>query len=274
MTLSARHKTIWGLFALSVILNGIILYFLAVHLQEMEQYHPLSLIRQSRWLGTGNGSPLPFGRLLLLHGASSSLPLLASLVLILCFRHSSSQEIFYFQLFLLSLSLISIRLYSYGAAWYHLPFSVTVRISRAVLFFRFSGLLFLLLSGISVFDNRIQKSDPFFPFALVVSFGLAATIPVSSRFIQNTLTYLPVNELSLFFLFLIIKLIIPINFLWFFYQRKTIDYFILTTATILCITGETLLFYMTFYSCVGGLILLLSGTILFSHRIYKLYLWR
>ena len=274
MTLLARHRTIWILFSISLILNGLLYYLLITRFSQMEPLHPLSLINQNRWLTSRAVSAGPYARALLSNGITAFAALLGALILNLGFRHSSSQEIFYFQLFLLCLSLLSVRLYSYGAEWLRLPLSSSIIISRATLFLRFSSLLFLLLSGISVFDNRFQKSDPFFLAAVVIAFGLASTIPMSDRFIQNTLTYLPVNELRLYFLFFIIKLIIPINFLWFFYQRKTVDYFILTLATVLCVTGETMLFYMSFLNCVAGLLFLAAGTVLFSHRIYKLYLWR
>ena len=274
MTLLARHRTIWILFILSLILNGFLFFLMITRFSQMEPLHPLSLINQNRWLTSRAGSAGSFSLTLLFTGITAFASLLGAFILNLSFRHSSSQEIFYFQLFLLCLSLLSIRLYGYGAEWLRLPLSSTIMISRATLFLRFSGLLFLLLSGISVFDNRFQKSDPFFLAAVVIAFCLAATIPMSDRFIQNTLTYLPLNELRLYFLFLIIKLIIPINFLWFFYQRKTVDYFILTLATVLCVTGETMLFYMSLLNCAAGILFLMAGTILFSHRIYKLYLWR
>ncbi len=262
------------MFSLSLLLNGLIFFFLIRRYDSLLFLHPLSGISQTWWLQSGSDYGRSFLSTLVSEGFLAGITLTSALVLILIFRRSSSQEIFYYELFLLCLSLLPFRLYSYGAAWFRLPFSYTVLISRAVLFFRFSSLLFLLLSGLSVFDSRFQKSDPFFLAALIISLSLAATLPESHRFIQNTLTYLPANEVSLFFLFMIIKLIIPINFLWFFYQRKTWDYLLLTLAVLISIAAESLFFYMTLRGFLLAVPFLIGGTLLFSHRIYRLYLWR
>ncbi len=274
MTLASRHRIIWFLFFSSFILNGLIFFFLIRRFDDLSALHPLSGVYQSWWLNISLSGGVTLTTSLIMQGLMSLATLTGALTAFLVFKRSSSQEIFYFQLFLLCLSLLSFRLVSYGAAWYRLPFSYTVIISRAVLFFRFSSLLFLLLSGLSVFDSRFQKSDPFFLAALLISLSLAATIPESNRFIQNTLTYLPVNEQSLFFLFMIIKIIIPVNFLWFFYHRKTWDYLLLTTAVILSIMAESLFYYMSVTGFIAGLLFLTIGTVLFSQRIYRLYLWR
>lgn len=259
---------------LSFILNSVLFYFILSRLSLLQEFHPLSSLVQNWWFKTETAPSAGLKPIIFIHGLIAFATLSGSLALNLSFKRSSSQEIFYFQLFILCLSLLSLRLFSYVIALYHLPFAYTVLLSRAILFFRFNSLLFLLLSGLSVFDSRFQKSDPFFLASLVISLCLAATIPMGSQFISNTLSYLPVNELSLFFLFLIIKLIIPVNFLWFVYQRKTVDYIILTGATLLCIVAESMIYYMTYMSCFLGVLCLSVGTALFSNRIYKLYLWR
>ncbi|MDC7219053.1 MAG: hypothetical protein PQJ59_03870 [Spirochaetales bacterium] len=274
MTLSTRHKITYTLFTGSLILNGLLFYFLLNRFEGLTGVHPLSLVEQNWWFQDYIDGTTRLGQILLMHGIFTFTTLIGTLIIGLTFKRSSSQEIFYFQLFLLCLSLLTLRLGSYAVAWYSLPFSYSVLLSRTVLFFRFSALLFLLLSGLSVFDSRFQKSDPFFLAAVVISFCLAATVPMGGQFIGNTLSYLPTGELNLFFLFLIVKLIIPINFLWFVYQRKTVDYVMLTLACLLAIVAESLLFYMTFLSFFLGMSCLLIGGFLFSHRIYKLYLWR
>ena len=274
MTLASRHRIIWFLIFSSLILNGLIFFFLIRRFDDLSGLHPLSGLYQSWWLNVSLSGGVSLTTSLIMQGVVSLATLAGAFTVFLIFKRSSSQEIFYFQLFLLCLSLLAFRLFSYAAAWYRLPYSYTVIISRAVLFFRFSSLLFLLLSGLSVFDSRFQKSDPFFLAALLVSLSLAATLPESNRFVQNTLSYLPANEQSLFFLFMIIKVIIPINFLWFFYHRKTWDYLLLTAAVILSIMAESLFYYMSVSGFIAGLLFLTVGTILFSRRIYRLYLWR
>jgi hypothetical protein len=274
MKLSTRHSLIRMLFSVSLIANSFILFFLISHFSQLEQLHPLSALSQKWWFGRIYNSSPGLKPFIAIHGIIALFSLSGALSINLMFRRSSSQEIFYFQLFLLCISFLSLRLYSYAIEWHRLPFSYTVNLSRTILFFRFNALLFLLLSGLSVYDSRFQKNDPFFLAALLLSLGLAATIPISDRFIANTLSYLPINERSLFILFLIVKLLIPINFLWFVYQRKTVDYMILTGATILCTVAESLIFYVSFPTFIFGLICLIVGALLFSNRIYKLYLWR
>ena len=274
MTLSARHRITYALFLISLVLNGVILYFFISRYSELREFYPLNEAYQRWWFifreQMGDSFFLnSFAGLCL-----STITLIGSLILFIVFKQSSSQEIFYVQLFLLCLSFYSIRYLSYLVPFYRLPLSYTVLITRGVFFFRFNSLLFLVLSGLSVFDSRFQKSDPFFLSAIVIALSLSAAIPISDIFVQNTLTLTPVNEMSLFFLFLIVEMIIPLNFLWFLYQRKTMDYLVLTLTMILFIAAENLLFYMAIGGFIAGLILLVLGAVLFSHRIYRLYLWR
>lgn len=276
MTLAARHRITYSLFFISLIINGALLFLMIAHHGELSRLSPLSRTGQNWWF---DRHLLPESTRFFLFQFSAQLvlsfgALIISLSLFLLFKRSSSQEIFYFQLFLLCLSLFSLRLFSYPLSLMRMPFSYTVLLCRSVLFFRFGSLLFLLLTGLSVFDSRFQKSDPFFLSALLIALSLAATIPMSDLFIGNTLTYQTTNELNLFFLFIIVETIIPLNFLWFFYQRKTADYLILTLSTLMVMVAENFTFYLTVPGSIAGLILLLAGSILFSHRIYRLYLWR
>lgn len=274
MTLSARHRISYSLFSLSIITNVTLIALLIHHSDQLRLAPPLSLLFQKWWLAEGIITQWTYSFVMTPPLLLSSVTLIMALILFIFFYRSTSQEIFYLQLFLLCLSFFSIRDFSYLVHLYRLPFYYIKQISRGVIFFRFNSVLFLLLSGLSVFESRFQKSDAFFTAAVLASLCLSVTLPLSEKFIQNTLTYLPVNEFNLFLLFIVIQTIIPINFLWFFYQRKTADYLILTLSVIILVMAENLIFYMTMGGFILGLILIVLGSVLFSQRIHRLYLWR
>lgn len=272
--MATRQRISYFLFFISLAMNGLLAFFLVSRYTQIQGIPLLSDISQLWWFVNRPARSEPLQLILARGGILSLVTLTASFSLIRAFRQSSSQEIFYVQLFLLCLSFYSLRLGAYFVSLHRLPFSYNVLLTRIVLFFRFSSYLFLILSGLSVFDSRFQKNDPFFLSAVIISLSLAFTIPMGDRFIQNTLSYLPVNERGLFSLFLITSLIIPLNFLWFFYRRKTLNYFVMTLAVVLLLLGESMVYYTSPWGFPVGLALLLIGSILFSHRIYRLYLWR
>jgi hypothetical protein len=137
MTLTARNRITYLLFSISLVVNGALLVFFASHYGELETHYPLSETYQAWWFLSSKPLLSSFPLELLGGVILAALSLTGSLSLIFAFKYSSSQEIFYVQLFLLSLSFFSLRYLSYLVPYFHLPLSYTAAITRTVLFFRY-----------------------------------------------------------------------------------------------------------------------------------------
>lgn len=275
MTISARRRTYWMLFSLTVF---------------------MFLVQLVAWIRAGGGSITPeflvrsgaygFTRLGSLTTASYSvavfgafLPSVVSIAILvfilISFRKTVSIEIFYFSFWVVSLGFEPLRTAIYLMAARDSPDTLQILATKLLYGARYAGTLSLFISGIFATGLKHEKYGLNVLGILVIAGGLAALFPI------NTGTYLFTFELRPGYrslnewYFWCLSIASVLNFLAAARIRGERTFLVVGCGVALAVLGSRLLMTTWNPLTVGaGFILAAGGAWLFVSRLHDYYLWQ
>ncbi|MEW5818219.1 MAG: hypothetical protein AB1798_22875 [Spirochaetota bacterium] len=190
------------------------------------------------------------------------------------FKKTSSAEIFFFTIFILSLSLESFRVGQVLLQLQNKSAYFGILLTRIVYFGKIFGVLCLFSSGLFAAGIKYQKFGIIIGFDLLLSLSLASTIPVDFSILHSNFLYKIGNGRELVFAFIVIEIFSVLNYCWAAFTKNDPEYSLIALGLFFVILGRELLFFMPGPVLVcTGFIFLIGGTILFSNRTHYVYLW-
>lgn len=198
----------------------------------------------------------------------------AGSLLIASFRKSVSPEIFFYAIFLFSISFESLRIFilqfmllDYPAS-FEMVFSKILYGTRAFsVFSLFSASLFC-----TGFESRRMAGILAVILFVSVFFGLNVILLTN-----NTSRYFiisPGHHREIYFFFIIILVFSLINYLFAIYKTGLKDHLLLGLATLVSAAGCIIIFFpASIIMFLAGILAITLGTVLYSVKIHSLYLW-
>jgi len=190
------------------------------------------------------------------------------------FGKSPSAEMFFLRFFILTLPFQSVRILIPLVSSNYFPLSWEIYVTRIAWFARFAGLTALLNIGIfSSGDMPFQRSGAVLGIGLLASLGITVTMPLDITIPLGNLLIRSGAEYSLELVCLSIKILAVISLAGIGYQKKQKDYYFLSLYMLIITSGAEMIFFASMPLVFPGTLLLVSGTVLFSSRIKKMYQW-
>ena len=190
------------------------------------------------------------------------------------FRKTVSFEMFFFTIFILSLSLDAVRSAEILLVMFDLPPYFGIFLSRIVHFGHFFGLFCIFTSSLYAMNIQYQKLGTVLGIAFLLAFTLSAALPFDSTELLLNLTYRVGYEKGMLMVFVGFELFTLLNILWAAFMKSSRDYAFILVSLLLVIAGRELLFFLgSPLTAIAGGILLISGTVMFGKKLHTLYLW-
>ena len=187
------------------------------------------------------------------------------------FRKTTSAEIFFFCLFIFSLSTEGLRIFNFLLIQARLPYTLTVLGTKAVLWGRISGLLFLFCASLYAAEFRYYKFGIIISITLAGSLILSYIIPVKTSIFLTHFIHPIGDEYGIFIISAGFSIITLINLLIASLQRDRQLLFVLI-GFIFIIAGREMLFFRIMpVSMAAGFILLIAGSMLVYKKFESLY---
>lgn len=187
------------------------------------------------------------------------------------FKKKISPEIFFFILFLLSLSLQSIRLFQFQLLLLNVSPFFGVVITRMFYFFKLFGVFCFFASSLFPAGIKFQKFGTILLSLLLISFTISALMPIDSTVMNSYFLYNISDSSSILLVTLSIKVLTIINLSRVTISTKSKNYILILIASAFIIIGEELLLPLSIP--LVGIIMIVFGTIIYSRSIYNYYLW-
>lgn len=190
------------------------------------------------------------------------------------FRKTVSYEIFFFIIFLLSISTDGVRVGQLLFAVWKIPPYFGMVLTRLNYLGNFMGLFALFASSLYAMNIQYQKLGTILGLAVFVAFVLSASLPVDSSELYRSLLYKVGFEKGLLIVVIGFELFTLLDYLHAAIVRGSSEYFLIPVAVFMVIAGRELLFFLgsPATTAVGGA-LLIGGTVLYGKRLHALYLW-
>lgn len=190
------------------------------------------------------------------------------------FRKTVSYEIFFFIIFLLSISVDGVRAGQLLFAIWKIPPYFGMILTRINYLGHFMGLFSLFASSLYAMNIQYQKLGTILGLAVFLAFVLSASLPVDSSELYQSLLYKVGFEKGLLIVFVGFELFTLLNYLQAAIVRGSSEYFLIPAAVFMVIAGRELLFFLgSPVTVVIGGVLLVGGTVLYGKRLHALYLW-
>jgi len=196
---------------------------------------------------------------------------ISSLLLFHYFKKKISPEIFFFILFILALSLQSVRLFQFQLLLINVSPFFGVLITRLYYFFRLFGLFCLFASSLFPIGIKFQKFETILISILLISFTLSALMPIDSTFMNSYFLYTISDSSSILLMTLSIRVLTIVNLARVAITTKSKNYILVLISSVLIIAGDELLLF--FPIPLIAITLILIGTAIYSRSIYNYYLW-
>ncbi len=190
------------------------------------------------------------------------------------FRKTASPEIFFFSLFILFLSLESLRLFQLNLLAANTPVYFGVLLTKIIYFFRFASLFSLLISSLYSIGIQQQSFSIILSITLFLSATLSAALPVDPTALFANLLYKLGAEREIFFATFALKILAIANYIWAGFVKSSKDHLYMALGIGNVLAGrELLLFAHTPLTIVLGFVCIAGGAFLFAKKNHDLYLW-
>jgi hypothetical protein len=190
------------------------------------------------------------------------------------FRRTSALEIFFFLAFILSLSFDALKIVNYYFTIVHVPAFYGTIITRAVYFGFFLGLFFLFTGSLFSGDLTYQKLGTVLGLVMVFSLALVYSLPVDETVFNINLLYRVGGSDYILLVRFGLEALTLLGFGRSAYLLGSSEQWCICGAVALLITGRELLFFLLSPPSVAiGIILLISGALFFSKKVYAKHLW-
>jgi len=197
--------------------------------------------------------------------------IITSLFLFHYFKKKISPEIFFFILFILSLSLQSIRLFQLQLLMLQVSPFFGVIITRVYYFFKLFGVFCFFASSLFPIGVQFQKFGTILISILLLSFTISALMPIDPTSMNNNFLYEVSDSISLLVMTLSVRFLTVINFIRVSLTTRSRNYIAILVAAIMIILGDELLIVMPVP--LLSIALIFTGTIIYSRSLYTYYLW-
>jgi hypothetical protein len=220
---------------------------------------------------TGNYSPFSVLYLILI---KTVFAFAAGLALRNLFQKIASPEIFFFGLAILCISFTSARSLLLIEGFLDYPIYLSEIITRAVYFGKIITVLCLFTSGLFSTGISFQKQESFLLLIALISFVLSTAIPIDLFETDLILLRGTGSEYGMNIIFILLQVFAILNFIVGAIKNNNYDYLFLAVGVGMVAIGNELLFVLIpGWISIGAILLLISGTILFGYKIYKIYQW-
>jgi len=275
MTIQSRNRILQISAFISLIINGFLAYRLYLIRNDIALlYNESDIISQKWWFFVSTGKIyswiLPIFSVFFL----SIISLLSNAILNIYFRKTSSQEMFYFRLFLLTLSFTSLRVINFFIIKQHYGMNYHVLLTRISYFLQLLGHGCLFLSGIAIFDKKFQKMSTIFLSVLITSLVISVIIPINRDFYLGSLLNPLTDEVTFFMFYILFQILILFNFLLYAYYRKSRDNLAMAFGVLMVLLANEMSFFLNITGLICLILIMPLGIFLFSRKIFNLYLWR
>ena len=208
-------------------------------------------------------------------GALVLFALVFGIILRISFSKTLSAEIFFFSIFILTLSFESLRIIIFFLTLRHLPFLYGIIATRVVIFARFIRAYSLFGAGLFAYGTRNPKTGLFLGLGALASFAFAAIVPVDVTRQSFDLLYTTGIESVINIILLFTYIITIFTFVLAGYTKKTQEYIQMALGLFLAVIGSQVIIFLPdlIFISAPGLVILIIGSILFSKKTHDLYLW-
>lgn len=196
------------------------------------------------------------------------------IVLYVSFRKTASAEIFFFMIFVVSISFDALKMVHLVIDATSLPPYFGVVVSRCIHFAHFLGPASLFASGLFATGMRYERLEIVLISSLLLSFTLAATIPIDMTLLEPWFVMRLGYAREIRGVTTLLYIFAFTNFLLAAYQSRNRNLLIIATGLALAIGGREILFYRTdVISVIIAFVLLVFGSTIFGERTHEVYLW-
>ena len=262
MTISARNR---------IILSGAVLAaaFAAIFVYSVATLFRMAPTQVFDFAGETPIAPLAFLLFCELFFCIATL-----IVLYISFRKTASAEIFFFTLFVVSMSFDTLKIVLLVIDATSLPPYFGVVVSRFIYFAHFLGPASLFACGLFATGMRYERIEIVLISSLLLSFTLAATVPIDMTLLEPWFVMRLGYSREIRGVTVLLYLFAFTNFLLAAYQLRNRNHLIIATGLALAIGGREILFYrIDVISVIFAFVLLVFGTTIFGERTHEVYLW-
>jgi hypothetical protein len=198
----------------------------------------------------------------------------ATTILYFSFRKTTSPEIFFFIIFLVSMSFDSLKVMFSLIEAMNLSPAYGSLITRTVYFGRFLGTLAVLASGLFFLGAEYQRMEIFLGVAFLLAVSLSTAVPVDITEIDANLLYRLGNARELGIISILFLGFGVFNYVIFAIQNSSRDHVLMAGGLAFVIAGREMLFFIqNTFAIIAAFLLLIVGTTLFGERSHAVHLW-
>ncbi len=189
------------------------------------------------------------------------------------FLKTNSSEIFFYSLFLISLVFDLSRSYIAVFTYFKIPEYYNIYASRVCYFGKFFGLSSLFMAAFFTSDADTKKTETGAAVIILISYMLSSSIPFST-YKLSTMIQQPGYFTYFAFSILSIECLTVLIYIFNYFQSGNREYLTLSLSMLLVFTGREITFFLTEpVIFISGLILLITGTLIFSNKVHQIYSW-
>ena len=195
------------------------------------------------------------------------------IMIFISFRNTASSEIFFYYIFIFSLIFDLFRFTDLLFADLHIFSVYTMAPTRIVYYGRFLGALALFSAGLFTTGLEYQRMGITTLLIFILPAALTAVLPVdvTSTVPGGTLQIGRFHEIVI--AMEILNLAAVLNFLIAGIKNESREYGFIAAGLLTVIAGRELLFFLGGWIDIAGFVMMLAGSLVFSLRIHRLYLW-
>ena len=190
----------------------------------------------------------------------------ACIVIFLSFRNTASSEIFFFYIFIFSFIFDVFKTFNFDL------YGMTA--TRIIYYGRFLGALAIFCAGLFTTGVEYRRMGIATVIIIALPAALVLVLPVDITAEIPGGTYAIGSFIEITVTVSVLQLMGFLNFLIAGMKNESRIYKIIAASMITAVCGRELMFYFSdFYFTAGGLVLLITGSIITSLKIHSLYLW-
>ena len=200
--------------------------------------------------------------------------LAATTILYFSFRKTKSPEMFFFSIFLISMSFDSLKALLLLTETLDLPPYYGVLLTRAAYFGRFFGTLAVLISGLFSLGAEYQRMEIYLGVTFLLAFALSASVLVDMTETGTNLLYRIGNKRELGIINFLFLSFGVFNYVLYAVLNASKDHILIALGLALVIAGREIFFFtLNPMLLIGAVIMLIAGASLFGERIHAVHLW-
>lgn len=190
------------------------------------------------------------------------------------FRRTTAPEMFFFSMFLVTLSFDAVRILQVVHEFMDLPIVWSILVTRVAYFGHALGIFCLFGSSLYAVGVDYQRTGAALSIAALIAFAFSYAVPVDPTVVYPNLLNPIGNQRTVQVVALVLNILVLSNLLYARFAQEDRGYFVLLGAMLGITAGNELLFYAVgaTWAAVGtGLIAV--GVLVFWRQIHAMYLW-